>query len=428
VLTEAHTRLLASIYGFLRGPDGRIPEDFLARQVRELDRPEGDVDSLLARIAGIRTWTYLSNRDAWVPDARHWQERTRAVEDRLSDALHERLTQEFVDRRGTVIGRHEAGELVTTIGEDGEVAVQGLRAGVLEGFHFRAETSDRSRALQAAANRALRTLVPGRVQALEAEAHAAFALDARAEVLWRGAVVARLLAGESALAPRVEVLATDLLDAPLRERVRRRLAEWLDRHLQTSLAPLFTLRAEAPAGTARGLAFVIAEGLGAASRRALGPQVAALSHEDRRALSRLGVTIGRLAVFLASLQRPETIGLRGRLYAVGNGQPVEGVPDGAPSVARNAAWPPASYLACGYLPLGPRAVRIDRAEHAAAVASRLSQKGPFAPPRVLPGILGCSAADLPAVLADMGYVEREGRFERRRRASRPATPKRPAAR
>jgi ATP-dependent RNA helicase SUPV3L1/SUV3 len=414
VLTEAHTRLLANIYGFLRGPGGRIPEDFLAGQVRELDRAEGDVDALLGRIAGIRTWTYLSNRDEWVTDARHWQERTRAVEDRLSDALHERLREEFVDRPATVIGRHEAGELVTTIGEDGEVAVQGLRAGALEGFRFRPDAGERSRALLAAANRALRLLVPERVRALEGEEDAAFALGAKAEVLWRGAAVARLAAGESALAPRVEVTATDLLDASLRERVRRRLAEWVDQHLRTSLAPLFTLREDAPAGTARGLAFVIAEGLGAAPRRALGAQVAALSDEDRRALSRLGVTIGRLAVFLPALQRADRIRLRGRLHAVRSGQPVEDAPDGAPSVTRNPTWPPASYLACGYLVLGSRAVRLDRVEHAAAVASRLSQKGPFAPPRELQSILGGPAADLPAMLADMGYVERDGRFTRRR--------------
>ncbi|MGE5126538.1 MAG: helicase-related protein, partial [Betaproteobacteria bacterium] len=201
VLTEAHTRLLARVFAFLRGPSSRIPEDFLHAHVRELDRTDGEVDVLLGRIAAIRTWTYLSNRTGWVPDAGHWQERTRAVEDRLSDALHEKLTQEFVDRPGTVIARHEASELVTTIGADGEVSVQGLRAGVLEGFRFRPEraTSDGSRGLLAAANRALRELVRGRVQALESEDDAAFALGPGAELLWHGAPVARLAAGESAL-------------------------------------------------------------------------------------------------------------------------------------------------------------------------------------------------------------------------------------
>jgi ATP-dependent RNA helicase SUPV3L1/SUV3 len=420
VLTEAHTRLLSRVYRFLRGPGGRIPEDFLHANVRDLDRTDGDVDALLGRIAGIRTWTYLSHRAQWVPEGAFWQERTRAVEDRLSDVLHERLTQQFVDRAGTVIARHESGELVTTIGEDGEVAVQGLRAGVLEGFRFRPhrDASDGSRALLAAANRALRTLVHERVQGLEADGDGAFGLAPGAELLWRGAPVARLAAGDSSLAPRVEMLGTELLDPPLRERVRRRLAEWLDRHLRAALAPLFALREAGLGGAARGLTFVLVDGLGAASRRALSAQVTALGDEDRRALSRLGVTIGRLGVFLPGLLGPDAMRLRGRLYAVRHGQPVEAGPDGAPSVARDVAQPPAFYLARGYLPLGPRAVRVDRVEHAAAVASRLSQKGPFVPPRDLPAILGCPASEVPAILLDMGYVAREGRFERRSRTPR----------
>ena len=148
VLTEAHTRLLARVFRFLREPRGRIAEDFLAAQVGQLDRSDGDVEPLLARIAAIRTWTYISNRSAWVPDARFWQERTRAVEDRLSDALHERLTQEFVDRATTLVARHDPSELVTSVTQGGELLVQGLRAGVLEGFRFRPdrEVNEGSRA------------------------------------------------------------------------------------------------------------------------------------------------------------------------------------------------------------------------------------------------------------------------------------------
>ncbi len=416
-LTEAHTRLLARVFRFLRGPSGRIPEDFLHAHVRELDRTDGEVDVLLGRIAAIRTWTYLSNRTAWVPDASHWQARTRAVEDRLSDALHERLTQEFVDRPGTVIARHEASELVTTIGADGEVAVQGLRAGVLEGFRFRPErgTGDGSRGLLAAANRALRELVRARVLAFETEDDAAFALGPGAELLWRGAPVARLAAGDSALSPQVDVLATELLDPPLRERVRRRLAAWLDGTLRTVLAPLFALRENAPPGTLRGLAFVLVEGLGAAARREIATQVRALAADDRRALSRLGVSVGRFALFLPALLKPEAMRLRARLYAVRHGQRAETGPDGPPSVPNDLARPLGSYLACGYLPLGPRAVRLDRLERAAAVVARLSQGGAFVAPRELPGILGCPPSELPAVLSALGYGERDGRFERRTR-------------
>ena len=418
VVTEGHTRLLARVFRFLSEPGCRIPEDFLASHVTDIDRVDGDVETLLGRIAAIRTWTYISHRRSWVPDARFWQERTRAVEDRLSDALHERLTQEFVDRPGTVIARHDPSELVTSVGGDGEVLVQGLRAGILDGFRFRPdrEVREGSRGLLAAANRALSGLVRERVEALEGADDSSFALGPRAEVLWRGTAVARLVPGESALQPQVDVLASELLDPPLRERVRRRVADWLESHLRSGLPPLFALREGTPPGVVRGLAFALVEGLGAVSRRSVAPQVAALTPDDRRALDRLGVTVGRLSLFLPALARREAARLRARLFAVQKGRPAETGPDGAPSVPNDPRQPAAFYLACGYLPAGPRAVRLDRLERAAALASRLSRAGPFVPPRELPSILGCAPEDVPAVLAAIGYVEREGRFERRGRS------------
>ena len=418
VVTEGHTRLLSRVFRFLREPRGRIPEDFLASHVREIDRTDGDVETLLGRIAAIRTWTYVSQRGSWVPDPRFWQERTRAVEDRLSDALHERLTQEFVDRPGTVIARHDPSELVTSVGGDGEVLVQGLRAGVLDGFRFRPDGKVRqtSRGLLAAANRALQGLVREQVETLEREDESSFALGPGAEVLWRGAAVARLVAGESALQPQVDVLASDLLDPPLRERVRRRLAAWIESHLRAGLGPLFALREGAPPGVVRGLAFALVEGLGAVARPSVALQVRALTPDDRRALAGLGVTVGRLSVFLPALLRPEAARLRARLFAVRQGRPAESGPDGAPSVPSDPRQPAAFYLACGYLPAGPRAVRLDRLERAAAVASRLSRAAPFVPPRELPSILGCRPDDVPAVLAAIGYVEKDGQFARRKRS------------
>jgi ATP-dependent RNA helicase SUPV3L1/SUV3 len=420
-LSEAHTRLLARIFRFLRSPEARIPEDFLASHVREIDRTEGDIETLLARIASIRTWTYVSHRPSWVADTRFWQEKTRAVEDRLSDALHERLTQEFVDRPGAVIARHDPSDLVTSLSGDGEVLVQGLRAGVLEGFRFQAdrEVREGSRGLLAAAHRALGGLVRDRVTALEGEADEALSLGPGAEVLWRGEAVARLAPGDGALSPRVEVLGSELLDPPLKERVRRRLAGWVEAHLRTVLAPLFTLREDAPPGAARGLAFALAEGLGAASRRTVAAQVRALTPSDRRALSGLGVNLGRLSVFLPALQRPEAMRLRGRLDAVRDRRASAAGPDGIPSVVNDPSRSLSSWLAGGYLPAGPRAVRLDRLERAAALAARLSRQGPFVPPRELAAILGCHAEDVPAILDAIGYVESAGRFERRQGSRRP---------
>jgi ATP-dependent RNA helicase SUPV3L1/SUV3 len=253
------------------------------------------------------------------------------------------------------------------------------------------------------------------VEALEREGDEALALGPGAEVLWRGAAVARLVAGEGTLQPQVDVLASDLLDPPLRERVRRRLAGWLDSYLRAALLPLFALRDGAPPGLVRGLAFALVEGLGAVARRSVAPQVAALTPDDRRALTGLGVTVGRLSLFLPALLRPQAARLRARLFAVRQGRPAESGPDGAPSVPSDARLCSAFYLACGYLPAGPRAVRLDRLERVAAIASRLSRCGPFLPPRDLPSILGCPPDEVPAVLTAIGYVAKDGRFERRHR-------------
>jgi ATP-dependent RNA helicase SUPV3L1/SUV3 len=422
VMTDAHARLLAQVYRFLRSPAGRIPEDYLAAHVKDIDRTDGDVETLLGRIAAIRTWTYISHRSAWVPDARFWQERTRAAEDRLSDALHERLTQQFVDRPGAVIARYDPSELVTSVAPDGEVLVQGLRAGVLEGFRFAPDASacEGSRGLLAAANRALRELVSDRVGDLESDGDEAFRLGPGNDVHWQGQPVARLTGGESVLAPQVDVLPTDLLDPPRRERVRRRLAVWVEAHVRGTLAPLLALRESSPSGAARGLVFVLTESLGSVRRRDVAEQVAALTRSDRKELSRRGVTLGRLSVFLPGLLRPEAIRLRSRLFAVRHRGPSAPGPRGEPSVPLDPTLPVAFYLACGYQPAGRHAVRVDRLDRAASLVARLSRTGPFVPPRELPSILGCPDTEVAAVLSGIGYAERNGRFEWRRRGRRDA--------
>ncbi len=378
------------------------------------------METLLGRIAAIRTWTYISHRSAWVPDARFWQERTRAVEDRLSDALHERLTAQFVDRPGTVIARYDPSELVTSVAPDGEVLVQGLRAGTLEGFRFVPDAAARegSRGLLAAANRSLRELTAERVASFERDADSAFRIGPAAELMWNGAAVGRLAPGESPLSPRVEVLPSDLLDPPRRETVRRRLATWVEGHVRETLGPLLSLREEAPAGAARGLAFALAESLGSVRRGDVAEQVAALTRADRKALSRLGLTLGRLSVFFPGLLRAEALRLRARLFTVKRGGPTAPGPEGEPSVPLDPARPPAFYLACGYQPAGRRAVRVDRLDRAAAIVARLSRTGPFVPPSELSALLGCPETEVRAVLAGIGYVERDGRFEWRRRGRR----------
>jgi ATP-dependent RNA helicase SUPV3L1/SUV3 len=417
VMTEAHTALLLQLYGYLSGPTRRLPDDWVAAHVAALDRPEGDVDTLLARISHIRTWTYVSHRAAWLQDARHWQERTRAVEDRLSDALHERLTEQFVDVRGSVLARGtEEHDRPATLGDAGEVLIQGLLVGRLQGFRFTPEPRlrDSARALLSQANRALREEVPRRVDALAQESPDAFALSDAGEILWRGAAVARLQAGEDALAPRVEPLASDLLDAPQKERVRRHLASWLDAFLRARFDPLALDDSAGLPGPVRGLLFALRRGLGTVARREMASQVAALSPRDRQELQRRRVTLGRQAVFVSSLLQPALIALRGLLFAVHQGGRWPKTPGGQPSVLREPGVPVAFYEACGYQPAGARVVRVDRLERLAGLAWKLAAQGPFAATAEMEALIGGTRSDVLAALGALGFRPDEQGLHRRR--------------
>ena len=415
-MDAAHARLLGRIYRHLSGPARRLPESWVAAQVAALDRTEGDVEMLLSRIAGIRTWTYVSHRAHWLSDASHWQDRTRGVEDRLSDALHERLTQQFVDRRAAVLARHDPGELIAAVTETGEVLIQGLLAGRLDGFRFVPDPQVRqeSRGLLAVANRALRAHVGDRVGRLVEDADDAFALTIGGQIAWRGAPVARLLDTGDPLSPGVAVLPSDLLSTPLREDLRRRLAAWTSSHLRVALGPLFRAREASLSASARGLVFSLTDTLGLVPRRTVVPQLAALSPTDRRELARLGVRIGRLCVHVPGLLRPESLRLRRLVWGLRHDSTGLPLPEGRPSELLDPRVPAATYWACGYLPVEGLAVRADRLERLASEAWRLVRAGSFTATPELAGIVGRRPEEVSGLLAALGFVlGTDGRFARR---------------
>ena len=410
LMADAHVRLLDRIYRHLMQGDGHLPDDWVARLVARHDRSDGDIDTLAARIAHIRTWTYVSHRTGWLADAAHWQERTRAIEDRLSDALHERLTEQFIDRRTAVLVRRmkDDGDIAASVADDGAVEVEGHFIGRLEGFRFIADAASaphESKALRRAAKRGLKGEIAKSVAALVADADAAFGVDERAQVLWRGRPVARLVAGTAALAPRLEPAASDLLDGLASDKVRRRLDAWLAGYLRATVGPLLGADAGALSGPVRGLLFQLGEGLGAVPRRAVARQLQALKPEDRKALAARDVRLGREAVFVRGLLKPRALAARALLWAVHAKQPrVPSAPDGGRvSVVVDEALPVGFYAAIGYRVFGRRALRLDIVERVAAAARRLAREGPFEPAAELAALAGCTAEELDEVLVGLGY-------------------------
>ncbi|MEI6558139.1 MAG: helicase-related protein [Rhodospirillaceae bacterium] len=424
VLSDAHTRLLGQIYRYLRTGSERLPEDWVAGHVDRLDRFDGDIDALVSRIAHTRTWTYISNRPRWLPDPGHWQERTRAIEDRLSDALHQRLTQRFVDRRSALLSRSlkGGGALLAAVSRDGGVIVEGHGVGDLRGFRFVPDTTacgEDGRALMSAARRALTAEIAERVRQLDSDPGSAFSLGTDGIIRWHGADLARLGPGPEPLSPAVLTLHDELLDPAQRERIAARLGDWLGTAIAGPLAPLRALAAAELAGPARGLAFQLVEALGDLPRPAVAGLVAGLQREDRRALAALGVRVGLGRLFLPALVKPAAVAMRALLYAVSAGLPLPTPvpPPGRVSVAALAGLPAAYYAAIGYPVAGAWAIRSD-------ILDRFENALVSGPPSAR--LIGVAETELPAILTALGYRWTTGADGGERWQAQPAArPRRP---
>jgi ATP-dependent RNA helicase SUPV3L1/SUV3 len=411
-LTDAHLQLLATVFEQLTGPRGLLATDWVARMVDRLDRTDGDIDTLVNRLAHIRTWTYLSHRSEWLVDARHWQERTRAIEDRLSDALHDRLTQRFVDRRTTALLRQlrERGELDSRVEpETGEVLVDGRPVGRIEGLRFvPGEVLDdlEGRMLARAARRAVGRELRRRLGVIGSAASSAFSLEG-SEVRWNGETVARLVRGSSPWRPQVEpLLASEIVDRGVA--LRARIEAWLNERFACLLGPLEALLAFADspeaAGSARGLAFQLAEAAGVVPRAQLADLVAALDEAHRRLLGRIGVRFGVLHVYLAPLLKPAAIEARALLLGLWTGcplsppEPGRTVLRGLPRELRD------QVLRLGFAPFKDFALRVDVAERLAARLRALARaQRRFVLPATLAAEAGLCRAELEAVVRALGY-------------------------
>ncbi|HVA13132.1 MAG TPA: helicase-related protein [Stellaceae bacterium] len=407
IMSDTHARFLAQIYRHLIGRTGRLPPDFVAGQVNRLDRADGDIDTLMTRIAHIRTWTYIAHRADWIADGAGWQERARAIEDHLSDALHDRITQRFVDRRSAFLVKQLASsrELLASVSRTGEVKVEGHPVGRLDGFHFVPDAvpnTEASKTLLVAANRVLRGEIDARVRELAAAADDEFALSPDGALLWRGGAVGRLAAGESVLDPQIEVSSGHFLDAPFRETIRRRLASFWGMEKRRCLAALLRARYAELEGAARGLVYQLCEALGALPASEVAAQCAGLSGDDRKALARLGVRLGTETVYLDGMLKREAGSLAALLWAVRHKCVPPKLPGGV-AAPREAAISDEAYRAIGYRVLGPRVLRVDKVETLAAAARRLAREGPFG---IVPELLALASAsrhDLPAMLTSLGY-------------------------
>ncbi|QPB19524.1 DEAD/DEAH box helicase [Rhizobium sp. 007] len=410
---------------------GTVNEQFLAEQVQRADRTDGEIDTLSARIAQIRTWTYVSNRPGWLADPTHWQEKTREIEDRLSDALHERLTKRFVDRRTSVLMKRlrENAMLEAEISVNGDVFVEGHHVGQLSGFRFTpisgADGSD-AKAIQTASQKALALEFEARAARLHAAGNSDLAISADGLIRWIGDPVARLAGSEHVMRPRVILLADEQLTGNAREHVAARVERFVNHHISTVLKPLDDLsRAEDLQGLAKGLAFQLVENLGVLFRRDVTEEVKSLDQDARASMRRYGVRFGAYHIFVPALLKPAPAELITLLWALKNdglekpgyGDLIPVLAAGRTSVVTDPGFERTFYKLAGFRFLGKRAVRIDILERLADIIRPLLQWKPgqanrpegaydgrrFTTTTAMLSILGATLEDMEEILKGLGY-------------------------
>ncbi len=395
---------------------GRVPDDWLAGQVRRIDRTDGDIDTLSKRLAYIRTWTYVAQRKGWVDDENHWRDATRAVEDRLSDALHGALTQRFVDRRTSVLLRRlkQKEAMVAEVNETGEVTVEGEFVGRLAGFRF---VQDKT-----AAGKEARTLQQASLQALTPHFHlkadrfynapdTEIDFTEQGGLLWGKEAVGKLVAGADPLKPQVVAFVDDEAGADVAAKVQRRLQHFIDRKIATLFEPLLNIqRDETLSGQARGFGFRMVEGYGILPRGEVAGEVKALDQEARGALRKHGIRFGQFTVFLPLLLKPAPTRLRLVLWSLSNGldEFPEAPPPGLVTVPAHDHAPKGYFTMAGYRAAGERAIRIDMLERLADMLRGEDTRGGFEAKADMLSITGMTLEQFAGLMQGLGYKAERG--------------------
>ncbi|WP_395542020.1 helicase-related protein [Neotabrizicola sp. sgz301269] len=433
-----HAHLLTRIFEFLCGRGiggGRIPTDWLAERIAQIDKTDGGIDTLSKRLAYIRTWTYVAQRKGWVDDEAHWRDETRAVEDRLSDALHAALTQRFVDRRTSVLLRRlkQKEDLVAEVNDKGEVTVEGEFAGKLEGFRFQQDVTgspDAARTLRQAAMAALRPELSLRADRFYNAPDTEMDFTEQGGLMWGSSAVGKLVKGADPLRPGVEPFVDEEAGEDVTEKVRRRLQHFIDRKVAALYEPLLAMgRDETLTGLARGFAFRLTEALGVLPRDGVAQEVKELDQEARGALRKHGIRFGQFTVFLPALLKPAPTRLRLVLWSLWNGlsEFPESPPPGLVTIPNIAEVPKQHYTLSGYHPAGTRAIRIDMLERLADILrTRDSRAGFEATPDML-SITGMTLDQFADLMGGLGYKGEKAERPKAKPAETAAAPAADAA-
>lgn len=406
IMTDVHTQLLKQIF-LLLYQYLHLPKDWVASQIERLNHVNGDIDALMTRLGHIRTWTYIAYRPNWLADPLEWQERTRAIEDKLSDALHRQLTQRFVNRRHTVLSKqlYEKNAILAGIQKDGQVIVEGYPIGWLQGLRFIADNAEgfsSHQQLHHVARRALRQEIDKRLQQLyQLPDH--LHLANTGEILWENTPIAHLSKGKNILIPQLKLVSNELLEPFQQTTLAQYLHQWLATHLQQQMPDFYRVIEDSelpPLG--RGLLFQLQQSLGFISKNTLHATWTDLL-KLRSVLGKNHIIFGHHAVWLKSAFQTKTFFLRQLLLKIFNSPSPSPEYKNRPLFYIRKNTPVFFYEALGYHVMNRLAVRADILEKMDRHFNKLAAQGNFQLESDLLQKFPAKIQEFVSILAFLGY-------------------------
>lgn len=412
-----HTTLVSRIFNFLH-EKGEVSENWLAQKIANIDKTGGDIDTISKRLAFIRTWTYICQRKGWVQNESYWREETRAVEDRLSDALHSALSQRFIDRRTSMLMRRlkQKESLVAEVDTKGEVTIEGEFVGKLNGFRFQMDkdaTAEEGKTLRTASIQALQPEFNLRADRMYNAPDTEFEFTEQGGLMWGEYGVGKLIKGDDILSPRIEVFVDDEAGNEVLIKVQKRLTHFIGRKINSAFDPLLAMRDdEMVTGMARGLAFRLVESLGVIPRSVVAKDVKELDQDGRGLLRKHGVRFGQYTLFQQLMLKPAPTRLRLVLWSLFEGldEFPEAPPPGLVTIPETKGSPKGYYPRAGYRLAGDRAIRIDMLERLADLTRSQNVKDGFEANSDMLSISGTTLEQFSNMMEGLGFsVEKNQR-------------------
>jgi len=409
-----HYEVIGNVFKFLSSEKGRISDEFMRLQLIKLDKLEGNVDSLSNRIANVRTWSYVSNKNNWIENQDYWIEKTKHLEDRLSDRLHEELTKTFIDKRASVLARglKQDMEFKTEILENNNVMIDNHFIGKINGLKLELDLKKGAletdiKSLKKAARQSIGPELEKRIQTIIDTG--LIELNNDFKIYWNNSPIAKLTTGNDYLNPNFELIVDETIEINQKQKLSEYINKWTQGKINTVLKNLIDLKnLKENNSSIKALAYQLYENNGVLKREQVSEYLKTLGQNERRILRELGVKFGRYHVFLFQLIKPEAVSLRTLLWKNFHQKyynlkpPTFGLNFLDDKDSKNKNF----MLLCGFEKFDTFFVRIDILERLFMLIINSSNSKENKEMKIIPemlNLLGCSKENFKKLLQKMGY-------------------------